>query len=504
MSRIAKGVSADPWGCASLADRKRGPRSGTQFGHYQLRDLLGKGGMGEVYEAYDTVKDRTVAVKLLSEELAKNQQFEERFRRESRAAARLQEPHVIPIHDWGEINGVLYIDMRLVGGEDLRGVLRREGTLTPDRAAKIVGQIASALDAAHADNLVHRDVKPENILVTADDFAYLVDFGIANNTTDPGLTSVGTAIGSYAYMAPERFESGQTTNRADIYSLACVLQECLTGKPPFPAANISVLLMAHLNESPPRPSQLRPGLTPAIDGVIARGLAKNPADRYASAGEFAHAVFDALVSRGSPTVVTPNRVDPTQVVHRPNPAPTQAYYGAPQQDWSHPPPPAQYPPQQQQQPQQPKSSIVPIMVTLLVVAILALGGVVGWLLFSKPNNDSASSPGNTSVVVPTGSNGSASVTTAPPSASTLPPGARECPSVYGQTGDYHKSAMGNDKTSCPFAEEVRFAYARGAPGQSREIKAVSPVTHTEYTMSCSPSGKFVTCVGGDNAVVYVY
>ena len=459
--------------------------------------------MGEVYEAYDTVKDRTVAVKLLSEELAKNQQFEERFRRESRAAARLQEPHVIPIHDWGEINGVLYIDMRLVGGEDLRSVLRREGTLAPDRAAKIIAQIASALDAAHADNLVHRDVKPENILVTGDDFAYLVDFGIANNTTDPGLTSVGTAIGSYAYMAPERFDVGQTTNRADIYSLACVLQECLTGKPPFPAANVSVLLMAHLSEPPPPPSKLRPGLTPAIDAVVARGLAKNPADRYASAGEFGHAVVDALVSRSSPTVVQPNRVDPTQVVQRPAPVPTQAYYGPPQQNWpQQAPPPAQYPPPQQQQS---KSSTVPIMVALLVVAILALGGVVGWLLFSKPNNDNSSrSAGTTSAAVPTGANGSAIPTTQPPPGLTLPPGAKECPSVYGQTGDYHKSAMGNDKTSCPFAEEVRFAYARGAPGQSREIKAVSPVTHTEYTMSCSASGKLVTCVGGDNAVVYVY
>ncbi|MCV6982594.1 serine/threonine protein kinase, partial [Mycolicibacterium pulveris] len=150
------------------------------FGPYELRSLIGAGGMGEVYQAYDTVKDRVVAVKLLRREFAADPSYQERFRRESRVAARLQEPHVIPVHDFGEINGVLYIDMRLVEGHDLKTVLAENGPLDPARATSIVAQVAAALDAAHACGLVHRDVKPENVLLNRNDFAYLVDFGIAH------------------------------------------------------------------------------------------------------------------------------------------------------------------------------------------------------------------------------------------------------------------------------------------------------------------------------------
>ncbi|WP_255219293.1 serine/threonine-protein kinase, partial [Nocardia tenerifensis] len=206
-----------------------GPRTGTRFGPYELRSLLGKGGMGEVYEAYDTVQDRVVAVKLLHEVLADDPAYQVRFRRESQAAARVAEPHIVPIHDWGVIDGVLFIDMQLVPGVDLRTLLRKEGPLSPARAVGIVEQIASALDAAHAGGLVHRDVKPANILVTAADYAYLADFGLAHTDGDSAVTAVGMAVGSYIYMAPERFDVGQVTGRADIYSLSCVLHECLTG-----------------------------------------------------------------------------------------------------------------------------------------------------------------------------------------------------------------------------------------------------------------------------------
>ena len=157
-----------------------GSRVGTMFGPYELQSLLGVGGMGEVYRAYDTVKDRTVALKLLRAELSADAGFQERFKRESRVAAKLQEPHVIPVHDFGEINGVLYIDMRLVEGHDVNAVLREQGPMYPARAVSIVGQVAAALDAAHASGLVHRDIKPENVLLTSNDFAYLVDFGIAH------------------------------------------------------------------------------------------------------------------------------------------------------------------------------------------------------------------------------------------------------------------------------------------------------------------------------------
>lgn len=266
-----------------------GSRVGTQFGQYQLRALLGRGGMGEVYEAFDTVKGRTVALKLLDVELAKDDTYQQRFRRESHAAARLQEPHVIPIHDWGDIDGVLYIDMRLVPGRDLRSLLRAEGPMDPARAVVIVEQIASALDAAHADGLVHRDVKPENILVTANDFAYLVDFGIAHSSSDLRLTTLGSAVGSYAYMAPERFDNAPVDGRADVYSLACVLHECLTGAIPFPSNSISSAIRAHLAAPVPRPSAIRPDIPAAFDGVVATGLAKGRDARYRTAGALASA-----------------------------------------------------------------------------------------------------------------------------------------------------------------------------------------------------------------------
>ncbi|APE36199.1 hypothetical protein BOX37_22260 [Nocardia mangyaensis] len=254
--------------------------------------------MGEVYEAYDTGKDRVVALKLLAEELAQDPAYQVRFRRESQAAAKLAEPHVIPIHDWGVIDGVLFIDMRLVPGTDLRTVLHTGGPLSPDRAVAVVEQIAAALDAAHAGGLVHRDVKPANILVTPADFAYLADFGIAHTEGDSAVTQVGMAMGSYIYMAPERFDVGPISHRADVYSLACVLHECLTGASPFPAASMSVLIRAHLSDAPPRPSTLLPGLPVALDDVIARGMAKDPADRYATAGDLAIAARDALASAG--------------------------------------------------------------------------------------------------------------------------------------------------------------------------------------------------------------
>src|SRR5246127_3588123 len=249
-------------------------RVGTDFGHYHLRRLLGRGGMGEVYEAEDTRKDRIVALKLLPVTMSHDPVFRKRLRREARSAGRLQEPHVVPIHDYGEIDGVLYVDMRFIEGTDLRKMLSRYGPLTPARAVAIVSQIGSALDAAHESGIMHRDVKPENILITRDDFAYLVDFGIANAATDESLTELGTAVGTYAYMAPERFTSDEVTYRADVYALTCVLYECLTGTQPFQGDSVSVVITAHLMQPIPKPSEERPGIPGAFDKVIAKGMAK--------------------------------------------------------------------------------------------------------------------------------------------------------------------------------------------------------------------------------------
>ena len=272
-------------------------RVGTDFGRYRLRRLIGRGGMGEVYEAEDTEKDRVVALKLLPEGVSHDPVFRKRLQREAHSAGRLQEPHVVPIHDYGEIDGVLFVDMRMINGADLRKILKSHGPMTPARAVAIVRQIASALDAAHESGIMHRDVKPENILITGDDFAYLVDFGIANAASDEKLTELGTAVGTYAYMAPERFTSDEVTYQADVYALTCVLHECLTGSQPYPGDSVSVVITAHLMQPVPAPSQTRPGIPPAFDRVIARGMAKKPADRFASAGELATAATAALSVR---------------------------------------------------------------------------------------------------------------------------------------------------------------------------------------------------------------
>ncbi|ARE34899.1 serine/threonine protein kinase [Rhodococcus sp. BH4] len=275
-------------------------RSGTRFGVYELRSLLGRGGMGEVYEAYDTSKDRLVALKLLHRELAADPSFQARFRRESRATAALNEPHVIPVHDWGEIDGVLFIDMRLVEGHTLRAELTEFGRLTPVRAVDIVSQIASALDAAHARGLIHRDVKPDNIILTNNGFAYLVDFGIAYSQTDTKITTEGSAVGSYAYMAPERFGIETPTAAADVYSLACVLYQSLTGTTPFNTTSIEHLVNSHLNAPPPRPTLAVPSLPQGLDAIVARGMAKDPAHRYPTTGALALQARQALSTTHTP------------------------------------------------------------------------------------------------------------------------------------------------------------------------------------------------------------
>lgn len=370
-------------------------RAGSDFGPYRLRRLIGRGGMGEVYEAEDTVKDRIVALKLLPAAMSHDPVFRTRLQREAHSAGRLQEPHVVPIHDYGEIDGLLYVDMRMIDGTDLRATLKRYGPMTPARAVAIIRQIASALDAAHESGVMHRDVKPENILITRDDFAYLVDFGIANAATDEHITELGTAVGTYAYMAPERFTKDEVTYRADIYSLTCVLHECLTGSQPFPGDNVSVVITSHLMEPPPRPSQIRPGIPAAFDAVIARGMAKRPDDRYASAGDLAVAAHNALSDRdqdraatilqrgaatlpGTSTPAVTAATAPHPGVPRPAPVPQVAAFQPPYPPvpgpWNSGLPPAPSPAGRKSVPW------IPIVATtaVLVAVIAALG--IWWLV----------------------------------------------------------------------------------------------------------------------------
>lgn len=293
-------------------------RVGSRFGKYELIALLGSGGMGEVYEAHDTGKDRTVALKILREQYAGDDEFRARFLRESHVVANLQDPHIVPIHDWGEIDGSLYIDMPLVRGQTLHDLLRT-GQLDPHRAVSIVEQVAAALDAAHARGLIHRDVKPQNIIVTPTDFAYLLDFGIAQAQGDSGLTQTGVCIGSFGYMAPERFSGDPCSPATDTYSLACVLYEALTAEIPFPTHSHEQLIAAHLSSPPPRPSATRRGMPAALDTVIARGMAKEPDDRYGSAGALGRAAQRALttsdeaIAAGAETMMAPAFTAPPAV-----------------------------------------------------------------------------------------------------------------------------------------------------------------------------------------------
>ena len=293
-----------------------------QFGDYRLEAMLGRGGMGEVYRAYDTRHDRVVALKVLSTELAADRSYRERFRREAHLCARLNEPHIVPIHRYGEIDGRLFLDMRLVPGRDLAQVLEAEGTLPPQRAVSIVGQVARALDAAHADGLVHRDVKPSNIRLTEedDDFAYLLDFGIARSLTDadgPALTMTGAALGSVDYMAPERFLEQPLDERVDVYSLACVLYECLTGRRPFTGDGLAAMMYAHLRVDAPAPSTVQRAVPRALDDVVRKGLAKEPDERYATAGALASAARKAVSAPPSrPQVVVP-QAPKTSILQRP-------------------------------------------------------------------------------------------------------------------------------------------------------------------------------------------
>jgi hypothetical protein len=273
--------------------------SAEMFGPYRLDERIGRGGMGEVFRAYDTSRQRTVAVKRLHGGLADDADYQERFRRESRTAARLSSPHVIPIHDFGTIDGRLYIDMRLVSGLDLAEEIERGGRLEPRRAAEIVRQTADALDAAHEDGLIHRDVKPSNVLITQHrgrDFVYLVDFGIVRamgGDTKSSLTGTGSAIGTLAYMAPELFLGREMDRRVDVYALGCLLFEAIAGRPPFLSEGPG-LMYDHLNETPPRLSEVAPGSPPALDAVLATAMAKDPAQRYATAGDLADAAIRAV------------------------------------------------------------------------------------------------------------------------------------------------------------------------------------------------------------------
>ena len=305
---------------------------GERFGAYRLDGLIGRGGMGVVYRAEHVHLGRTVALKLLAPELGENEDFRARFLRESRIAAALDHPSVVTVYDAGDIDGILYIAMRYVRGTDLAAVLKGRAPLAPNQALAIVEQVASALDAAHENGLVHRDVKPANVLIEGER-CYLTDFGLTKQTTGPAtaLTRAGQYLGTPDYMSPEQAEGSDVDGRTDVYALGCVLYECLTGARPYPRDSDVAVLYAHLREPPPRATEVRPELPRAIDAVIATAMAKDRDVRYATCGRLLAAARTAL-SRPSTTTPRPTAVaepPPTAAPERAVAAPAPAEPSAP-------------------------------------------------------------------------------------------------------------------------------------------------------------------------------
>ncbi|MEU6916729.1 serine/threonine-protein kinase [Streptomyces olindensis] len=307
---------------------------GQQIAGYRIEQEIGRGGMAVVYRARDLRLERTVALKLLAPELARNDTFRRRFTHESRAAAAIDHPHIVPVFEAGETDGVLYIAMRYVAGSDLRHVLDREGPLPPATAVRVAAQVASALDAAHEHGLVHRDVKPGNILVSRGtdsdhpEHVYLTDFGLTKKSLSlTGFTTVGQFVGTLDYVAPEQISGKPVDARCDVYGFACVVYETLAGHPPFRRDDDMALLWAHQYDDPPPLTEARPGIPAQADPVFAKALAKSPDDRYPSCLDFVAALRAATtggVAGIAPTPPPGDRQRPGPGEERPKPPPRWA------------------------------------------------------------------------------------------------------------------------------------------------------------------------------------
>ena len=371
--------------------------------------------MGVVYLAEQVRLRRLVALKLIVPELAEDEDFRRRFERESQLAASLDHPNVIPVYEAGEADGALFISMRFVDGDDLRALIRREGRLAPERAAGLIAQLGSALDAAHGRGLVHRDVKPANVLVTGEpgsEHAYLTDFGLTKHvSSSSGITHSGQWVGTLDYVAPEQIAGGALDARVDVYSLGCVLFEALTGQVPYPRDSDVAKMYAHLHDPPKPVSGLTPGVPGDFDGVIERALAKEPDDRFPSAGDLGRA---ALASAGGSANAVPERsvaageAAPTALRRQQEPAtapsPSPAQQTGPTAQQTGPTaqqtgPTAQIPvqPPQQWQPAEPERRR-PRWPLVAGAALLVVGAAVAALLASGAFEGSEE-PRSTTVIV---------------------------------------------------------------------------------------------------------
>jgi CheY-like chemotaxis protein/predicted Ser/Thr protein kinase len=282
-----------------MADRTDDPRIGKVIAGYRIEERVGRGGMGVVYSAEHLNLRRRAAIKIIAPDLAESEGFRERFTREARIAAALQHPNIVTVYDAGEVDGILYLAMQYIEGNDLAAILRKDGRLRPYRAIDVCRQVASALDAAHAMGLIHRDVKPANVLIEGRT-AFLTDFGLTKRTdgTHTELTRAGDVVGTIHYVAPEQIEGAQVSARSDVYSLGCLLYHCLTGQVPFSRDTDVAVIYAHLSEPPPSLTALRPELAAGLDGVIAKALDKSPDRRFPTCTDLVNAARGVIDAAG--------------------------------------------------------------------------------------------------------------------------------------------------------------------------------------------------------------
>ena len=277
---------------------------GDEFAGYRIERRLGRGGMGILFLALEPGLERRVALKLIAPEAAADDVFAQRFAEESKIAASIEHPNVVPIYAAGEVDGIPYIAMRYVAGSDLGVRIAREGRLDPELAVALIAQIGNGLDAIHAAGLVHRDVKPANVLLSGEEgaeHAYITDFGVARNVaTQSGLTQTGRFVGTLDYVAPEQISGGSIDARVDVYALGCLLYKLLTGQVPFQREGEAARLYAHLNDPPPNPSLYVPAVSMGLDDVVVRAMSKQPDDRYPSAGDLGRAAQAALSGTAVP------------------------------------------------------------------------------------------------------------------------------------------------------------------------------------------------------------
>src|SRR3954463_10013795 len=284
------------------------PRLGTEIAGYRIEERIGRGGMGVVYRAQHMNLQRRAAIKIIAPEFADTKGFRSRFIREARIAAALQHPNIVTVYDAGQSGQTLYIAMQFIRGSDLAAILNEEGRLRPYRAIDVCRQVASALDAAHGMALIHRDVKPGNVLIEGRR-AYLTDFGLTKRSGDDktDLTQAGELVGRIHYIAPEQIEGGHVDARTDVYSLACLLFHCLVGDVPFSRDTDVAVIYAHLSETPPKPSDLRPELPAGLDAVIAKALDKSPDRRFQSCSDLMSAARVVLDAAGPLADTIPGR-----------------------------------------------------------------------------------------------------------------------------------------------------------------------------------------------------